>query len=78
MNKVNLAFDILEARFLLEACRAYEEYLLDRAQSTSDEDEEADLSNDSGYVACLHAYIKTATEEALGSEATSFSRPPTF
>ncbi len=78
MNKVNLSFDLLQARFLIEACAAYEERLRERARVESDEDEQADLSNDSGYVSSLCAFIRTEAEEAFGSEVVSFSRPPTF
>lgn len=78
MNKVSLSFNLLQARFLIEACAAYEERLRERARVESDEDEQADLSNDSGYVGSLCAYVRAEAEEAFGSDVTSFSRPPTF
>ena len=78
MSEVKLSFNILQARFLIEACRVLEEQLVTRARAESDEDQQADLSNDSGYVGSLGESIQLAAEEVFGAEVSSFSRPPTF
>lgn len=77
-GKVHLSFNDLQARFMIETCRLLEQQLVSRARAEGDEDLQADLGNDSGYVGSLRESIELAAEEVFGAEVSSFSRPPTF
>ncbi len=65
-----------EARFLLEACRVLHGQWLDIAHTTTDEDEQADYSNDLGQLEIVQRRLEQESCQAFGPGIKEFSRVP--
>jgi len=78
MNMTTLDFELndWEARFLLEACRRLSAEWLRAAHATTDEDEQADYSNDLGQLEIVQRRLEHEACKAFGPHVKEFSREP--
>ena len=78
MNMTTLDFELndWEARFLLEACRTLHAQWLKAAHATSDEDEQADYSNDLGQLEIMQRRFEQEACKTFGAQVKEFSRQP--
>lgn len=76
MTTMNLELNSWEARFLLEACRVLHERWLEAAKNTTDEDQQADYSNDLGQLEIVQKRLEDAACKTFGPSVKEFSRAP--
>ena len=76
MTTINFELNSWEARFLLEACRALHEQWLTVSRTTTDEDEQADYSNDLGQLEIVQKRLEETACKAFGPGIKEFSRVP--
>ncbi len=74
MSMVHLDLNHWEARFLLEACRALHKEWLDAANAATDEDEQADYSNDLGQLEIIRRRLEQEACATFGPNIKQFSR----
>ena len=65
-----------ETRFLLEACRVLHQQWLEAAHTITDEDEQADYSNDLGQLELVQRRLEQQACQTFGPGITEFSRVP--
>ena len=74
MIKARLDMIHWEARLLIEACRVLEERWTKIADTTEDEDEQADYLNDLGQLELVKEHLEEVATEAFGPGIKKFSR----
>jgi len=76
MTTIEFELNDWEARFLLEACRTLHRQWLTAAHAATDEDEQADYSNDLGQLEIVQRRLEQAACKAFGAQVNEFSREP--